>query len=70
MGGALHRYRVSVNGYETVMQLTDEDAAAYPGAERIDEQQEQQPVAKMRPQTRNKARIAATDKGGGGGAAS
>lgn len=35
--GELHKYRAKVNGHDTVLKLSDDDAAKfYPDAERID----------------------------------
>jgi hypothetical protein len=68
--GPVRKYRVTVNGAETVMKLNEHDARAYPGAALVDgdvadveETAEVTTPAKRRRQPANKARTAA-DKGG------
>jgi hypothetical protein len=58
--GELRKYRVTVNGTETVMKLTEKDAERYEDAEAVDA-----PTKSRKPQ--NKARIAQDKKAGNDG---
>ncbi|MGC4769206.1 hypothetical protein ACLQ25_09525 [Micromonospora sp. DT44] len=65
----VRKYKVTQNGFETVMKLNDEDAKAYPDAQLLDEPAEQpepadadeKPAAKTRTPA-DKSRRSTSDK--------
>lgn len=61
--GPTRKYRVTHNGYPTVMKLDDTDVKAYPDAELVDDEQAEKgstPAKKRTPA--NKARTPESDK--------
>lgn len=54
--GPVRKYKVTQNGFKTVMKLNDEDAKAYPGAELVDDTvAEPEPEAEAAAKTRTPA---------------
>lgn len=66
-GQPLRRYRVKLNGFNTVMRLSESDLENYPGAEPLDETSGDAPTIKARTATTNKARTTASNKAADGG---
>ncbi|MEV0726009.1 hypothetical protein AB0I37_24925 [Micromonospora purpureochromogenes] len=71
--GPVRKYKVAVNGAETILKLNDEDAKAYPDAQLVDEPAEQpettadgdaKATSKTRPAA-DKTRRASGDKASG-----